>query len=128
MKNAVTITALVAVILVSAIFSYLELFSPTPGAVGLVKTAAEGRTIAESGRDYFSQLHQAGRLPGVGTNDHCQAIIGGWLGSYPYSLTMRLTKFPSTSARSLFTVFWNCSQVKGESELSGALAIRYQRQ
>ena len=77
MKNAVTITALVAVILVSAIFSYLELFSPTPGAVGMVKTAAEGRTIAESGRDYFSQLHQAGRLPGVGTNDHCQAIIGG---------------------------------------------------
>jgi hypothetical protein len=92
MKSVVTITVLVALILVSAIFGYLKLFPPTPKAVGIVKTASEGRTIAELGRDYLSQLHQDGRLPGVGTNEHCHTIIGGWLRSYPYLLTMQLTK------------------------------------
>ena len=36
----------------------------------------------------------------------------------------RLTKLPSTSARSLLMTPANCSQVKLESEPSGALAIR----
>ena len=35
------------------------------------------------------------------------------------NLTMRLTKLPSTSARSLLVVDWNCSQVKAASDPSG---------
>jgi hypothetical protein len=34
---------------------------------------------------------------------------------------MRLTKLPSTSARSLFVVDWNCSQVKAASECFRAI-------
>src|ERR1700722_2050861 len=41
---------------------------------------------------------------------------------------MRLTKLPSTSARSRFTDDWNISQVNEVSECSGLLAVRYQRQ
>src|SRR5579863_222941 len=41
---------------------------------------------------------------------------------------MRLTKLPSTSARSRFTAAVSWSQVKEVSEPSGLLAIRYQRQ
>ncbi len=41
---------------------------------------------------------------------------------------MRLTKLPSTSARSRFTADWNSSQVKALSECSGQPAVRYQRQ
>ncbi len=44
------------------------------------------------------------------------------------NLMIRLTKLPSTSARSRFTADWNCSQVKAVSDPSGALAVRYQRQ
>jgi hypothetical protein len=44
------------------------------------------------------------------------------------NLQIRLTKLPSTSARSRFTAETNCSHVKVLSECSGALAVRYQRQ
>src|SRR5262249_48082493 len=44
------------------------------------------------------------------------------------NLAMRLTKLPSTSARSRFTEAWKISQVNEVSECSGELAVRYQRQ
>jgi hypothetical protein len=40
----------------------------------------------------------------------------------------RLTKLPSTSARSLFTSCWNASQVNSLSEVSGAWLSSHQRQ
>src|SRR6185437_9598061 len=44
------------------------------------------------------------------------------------NLQIRLTKLPSTSARSRFTDAWKISQVNEVSECSGELAVRYQRQ
>lgn len=97
MKNAVTMTASVVVILVMAMICYREIHPASPKMNGAVKTVQEGQAIAKSGIEYLSQLRQEGRLPGVGTNEHGHASINGRLNSYPYSLTMQLTKEGETS-------------------------------
>lgn len=97
MKNAVTVTALVVVIVVLAMICYREVHPAAPKTKNVVRTAEEAGTILKSGMEYLSQLRQEGRLPGVGTNEHGHAYINGRLNSYPYSLTMQLTKEGETS-------------------------------
>jgi hypothetical protein len=107
LKGAVTIIALVVVILVSAIFGYRAIFPSAPQRAGVVKTVAEGRMIAKSGMDYLSQLRTEGLLPGVATNEHGNAAISGRLSFYPYSLTVRFTK-----AGEVFTNNYTIVQIK----------------
>jgi hypothetical protein len=110
MRNTLAIVALVAVILVSAIFVYRELYPSASKRTGIVKTVAEGRTIAMSGMDYLSQLRREGRLPGVATNEHGNATVSGRLASYPYSLTMCVT-IPGK----MFTNNYSVVQIKKDS-------------
>ncbi len=91
MRTRITILACAAIILVSAIFGYRALFPSAPPKAHVVKTVAEGRVIAMSGKDYLLQLWREGRLPGTTTNEHGNATVSGQLASYPYTLTARIT-------------------------------------
>jgi hypothetical protein len=110
MKSTFTITALVVVILVSAIFGYHALYPSAPKRAGVVRTVAEGQTIASSGMEYLSQLRREGHLPGVATNEHGNATIYFRLASPPYSLTVRVTIRGET-----FTNNYNIVQNKKDS-------------
>lgn len=75
-----------------AVICYREVRPSSPKSKSIVRTVEEGRTIAKSGLEYLSQLREEGHLPGVATNEHGHASINGRLNSYPYSLTVQLTK------------------------------------
>ena len=110
MKSALAIIGLVVVILVSAFFSYRQLYPSSPSdskRPGVVRTVAEGRKIAISGMDYLIHLRQQGRLPGAAANEHGDATIDWRLGAYPYMLKAKFKKRDESSVNSYTIVQLN---------------------
>jgi hypothetical protein len=83
-KIAIGTLALLVLILLGS----RGLHSSKHGNVGILNID-EGRNVAKSGMDYLVRLRQEGKLPGVTTNQHGNAIVSGRLPYYPFALTMR---------------------------------------